>query len=220
MEADRRSGGSMHPAANRGGRIKELPGRVYWAAGTAIADLILVIVSGLGLFYLRFYPFPESVHHSFWGDPNLPFYSAVFTAYGLLFVLAANGYGLYEVVHPGSHPQDLQHGREGTEKSPVQDTPVHMKTIIIFDRAGAFAENKDVARDIRRREIAPAMEKNEDIVLDFERVDAATQSFVHALISDILRKYGGDALDRISFKSCNETVRQIIGIVVDYMQES
>lgn len=94
-----------------------------------------------------------------------------------------------------------------------------MKTIVIFDRAGAFAENKDVARDIRLRDIIPAMEGNEDIVVDFTRVEAATQSFVHALISDILRKYGGDALDRISFKSCNQTVQQIVGIVVDYMQE-
>jgi hypothetical protein len=91
--------------------------------------------------------------------------------------------------------------------------------ISIFDKAGAFAENKDVARQLRLQEIIPALERKEDIVLDFERVDAATQSFVHALISDILRKYGIDVLGRISFKSCNETVKQIINIVVDYMQE-
>lgn len=94
-----------------------------------------------------------------------------------------------------------------------------MKPIVIFDKAGAFAENKDVARDIRLREIIPALEKNEEVVLDFERVDAATQSFIHALISDLFRKYGNDALDRIAFKSCNDTVRKIINIVVDYMQE-
>jgi hypothetical protein len=94
-----------------------------------------------------------------------------------------------------------------------------MKTILIFERAGAFAENKDVARDIRVRKIMPALERNESIVLDFQKVGAATQSFVHALISDALRKYGGDALDKISFKSCNDTVQKIISIVVDYMQE-
>jgi hypothetical protein len=94
-----------------------------------------------------------------------------------------------------------------------------MKTIVIVDRAGEFAENKDVARDIRLREIIPTMEKNEDLIIDFKGVGATTQSFIHALISDILRKYGSDALDRISFKSCNETVRQIIGIVVEYMQD-
>lgn len=94
-----------------------------------------------------------------------------------------------------------------------------MKRIVIFDKAGAFAENKDVARDIRIQEIMPALEKNEEILIDFKRVDAVTQSFVHALISDSLRKYGSDALERISFKSCNDTVKKIINIVVDYMQE-
>ena len=94
-----------------------------------------------------------------------------------------------------------------------------MKNIPIFEHTGAFAENKDVARNIRIREIIPALDKDEEIVLDFQKVDAATQSFVHALISDILRKYGSDALDRLAFKSCNEKVQKIIGIVVDYMQE-
>ena len=94
-----------------------------------------------------------------------------------------------------------------------------MKPIIIFDRAGAFAENKDVARDIRTQEIIPALEKDEEVILDFNGVDAATQSFIHALISDVLRKHGSDALDRIAFKSCNTTIKKIINIVVDYMQE-
>jgi hypothetical protein len=94
-----------------------------------------------------------------------------------------------------------------------------MKTIVIFDRAGAFAENKDVARDIRKQEMIPALDKNEEIILDFQRVNGATQSFIHALISEILRKYGTPVLDRVTFKSCNDTVRQIISIVVDYMQE-
>ncbi|HAM37075.1 MAG TPA: hypothetical protein DEB40_09800 [Elusimicrobia bacterium] len=94
-----------------------------------------------------------------------------------------------------------------------------MKRIHIRTHAGVFAENKDIARDLRLKEIIPALEGGEDVVLDFERVEAVTQSFIHALISDLLRKYGNDILDRIEFKSCNETVRKIITIVVDYMQE-
>lgn len=94
-----------------------------------------------------------------------------------------------------------------------------MKEISIFDRAGAFAENKDVAGSIRVSEIIPALEKGEDIVLDFEKVDAATQSFIHALISGVIRKFGGEALDRLVFKSCNDTVKKIISIVTDYMQD-
>lgn len=94
-----------------------------------------------------------------------------------------------------------------------------MKQIILFDRVGEFAENKDIARDIRLQEIIPALTKNEEVVLDFEKVGAATQSFIHALISDILRNYGNDVLDRITFKSCNDTIKKIINIVVDYMQD-
>ncbi|QQR80319.1 MAG: STAS-like domain-containing protein [Deltaproteobacteria bacterium] len=94
-----------------------------------------------------------------------------------------------------------------------------MKVIKIFERAGVFSENKDVAQEIRLKEIIPAFESQEEVVLDFEGVDAATQSFIHALISDVMRKYGIDSLDRLAFKSCNETVKAIINIVVDYMQE-
>ena len=93
-----------------------------------------------------------------------------------------------------------------------------MKKIILYNQTGEFAENKDVARDIRLQEIIPALTKNEEVILDFEKVDAATQSFIHALISDILRRYGNGVLERITFKSCNDTIKKIINIVVDYMQ--
>lgn len=94
-----------------------------------------------------------------------------------------------------------------------------MKQIEIHAHAGAFAENKDVARDLRVQEIVPALERMEEVVLDFSHVEVTTQSFIHALISDLLRKYGHDVLDRIQFKACNNTVKKIITIVVDYMQE-
>jgi hypothetical protein len=93
-------------------------------------------------------------------------------------------------------------------------------TIKLSKRAGSFAENKDLARDIRINEIIPALEKNKDVILDFEGVDAVTQSFIHALISDLLRNYGHDVLEHISFKSCNEKVQKIILIVTEYMQDS
>ena len=94
-----------------------------------------------------------------------------------------------------------------------------MKKIRIFDRAGAFAENKDVARNIRLQEIIPNLEKKEEVILDFEKVEVATQSFIHALISDLLRHYGTGVLERVTFKSCDDTVKKLINIVVDYMQE-
>ena len=92
--------------------------------------------------------------------------------------------------------------------------------IKIAKLAGTFADNKDLAREIRLTKIVPALERKEEVVLNFERVGCATQSFIHVLISDVIRKYGSGVLDRISFKNCNETVRKIIGMVVEYMQES
>jgi len=94
-----------------------------------------------------------------------------------------------------------------------------MKQIEVFKKTGSFAENKDVAKAIRIGEIIPALDNKEELVLDFSGVEAVTQSFIHALISDVIRRYGIEVLEKISFKSCNDTVREIISIVVDYMQD-
>ena len=91
-------------------------------------------------------------------------------------------------------------------------------TIRVVKKAGKFAENKDIARDIRIGTIIPALEKKQNIVIDFNEVDAATQSFIHALISQPIRDYGVGILDSIAFKDCTEAVQRIIEIVVDYMQ--
>jgi hypothetical protein len=95
-----------------------------------------------------------------------------------------------------------------------------MKHIILLKKTGSFAENKDIARQIRLEELIPALDANDEVVLDFQGIEGATQSFIHALISDLIRKYGIDVLDKISFKNCNETVKKIISIVSDYMQEA
>lgn len=95
-----------------------------------------------------------------------------------------------------------------------------MTEIELLPIVGSFAENKDIAKEIRIKKLIPALEGREEITLDFSGIDAATQSFIHALISDLIRTYGVEVLDKISFKNCNETVKKMISIVVDYMQES
>ena len=94
-----------------------------------------------------------------------------------------------------------------------------MIEIKLLPIVGSFAENKDLARDIRLKKIIHALENKQEITLDFGGIDSTTQSFIHALISDLIRKYGMDVLDKIYFKNCSETVTKIINIVVDYMQE-
>ena len=93
-------------------------------------------------------------------------------------------------------------------------------TIHLSGHIGTFAENKDIARDIRVKKIILALKQKKEVILDFKGVESATQSFVHALISELIREYGSEVLDSISFKNCSVTVRKIIGIVVDYMQQS
>ena len=94
-----------------------------------------------------------------------------------------------------------------------------MKTIELLPLVGSFAENKDVARRIRMEMIIPVLHDEGEITLNFMGVDSATQSFIHALISDIIRNFGVEVLDRLYFKNCNEVVKRIIGMVVEYMQE-
>ena len=94
-----------------------------------------------------------------------------------------------------------------------------MLTISLEKLVGSFAENKDIAQTIRKEMIVPELHKHERVTLDFMHVDSATQSFIHALISDLFREFGSDVLDNILFKNCSESVKKIIGIVVEYMQQ-
>jgi len=63
---------------------------------------------------------------------------------------------------------------------------IHIK---LFASAGIFAENKDLARKIRMEEIVPALDNGQEVILDFENIDSATQSYIHALISDLIRRF-------------------------------
>lgn len=93
-----------------------------------------------------------------------------------------------------------------------------MITIRILDHATSFAENKDIAARIRETDLRTALAKGETVRFDFRGVDGATQSFIHALVSDVIRKEGASILDKIEFKGCNPTVRSVVEIVVEYSQ--
>ena len=60
-----------------------------------------------------------------------------------------------------------------------------MLTLKIVDFVGKFAENKDEAQALRNEKIVPALEKGEEIILNFEEVEAATQSFIHDCLFSI-----------------------------------
>lgn len=96
-----------------------------------------------------------------------------------------------------------------------------MKKIIRMHKmVGDFAENKDVAKRLRTKEIIPSLTKGDEVVLDFSGINGATQSFVHALISDPIRKLKDIAFDNLTYKNANVDIREIVSIVYRYMQES
>lgn len=96
-----------------------------------------------------------------------------------------------------------------------------MKKIIKISRiAGDFAENKDIAKKVRIEKIMPSLSKGDEVVLDFSGVNGATQSFIHALISDPIRELKDAAFDNLVYKNANDNIREIISIVYRYMQES
>jgi len=97
---------------------------------------------------------------------------------------------------------------------------VHMKTIELLPIVGDFAEDKDIAASLREKQIRPAIAAGGNVVLDFAGITLATQSFVHALISDLLRTQGEGVLDKIEFKNCVPGVKGIVETVVQYSLET
>lgn len=83
-----------------------------------------------------------------------------------------------------------------------------------------FAENKDTAKKLRIEKIMPSLSRGDDVILDFDGINGATQSFIHALISDPIRELRDIAFDHLSYKNVNSDIREIISIVYRYMQES
>lgn len=92
--------------------------------------------------------------------------------------------------------------------------------IVLFERTGDFAEDKDIAAEIRTSVILPTVSSGERVTLDFSGVGLVTQSVVHALIADVLRTEGEEVLDHLVFKGCNAGVKGIVETVVQYSLET
>jgi hypothetical protein len=106
----------------------------------------------------------------------------------------------------------------GFSRSFAPEDKVHMKEVIIKIPSGpdGFMEDKDFARNLRREQIIPALLEGGSVVLDFSEVKYATQSFVHALIGEALRRFGEETLDHIEFRHCSQQLKSVIELVVDY----
>ena len=92
--------------------------------------------------------------------------------------------------------------------------------ILMFALVGDFGEDKDIAASLRTTKLQPSVKKHQNVILDFSGITLVTQSFIHALISDVLRSNGEDALDFLEFTNCADVVKGIISTVVQYSLET
>lgn len=88
--------------------------------------------------------------------------------------------------------------------------------IRIIDYTGTFAENKDTAKALRENQIKPRLTQKQKVILNFYNIDSTTQSFVHALISEVLQNDGEEILELLEFKSCNSAVKSLVRTVINY----
>jgi len=95
-----------------------------------------------------------------------------------------------------------------------------MKKITLNSLVGSFAEDKDTAAELRDEVILPELNRGGEVEIDFTGVTLTTQSFVHALISEALRREGETVLSRLTFRGCEEAARGIIETVVQYVLET
>ncbi|MFZ1431658.1 MAG: STAS-like domain-containing protein [Geminicoccaceae bacterium] len=86
----------------------------------------------------------------------------------------------------------------------------------MYEIVGDFGEDKDAAAKLREESLKIFIEQRENVTIDFEGVTLVTQSFIHALISNILRTNGEVSLEYLEFRNCNDLVRGIISTVVQY----
>ena len=91
--------------------------------------------------------------------------------------------------------------------------------IKIMDFCINFAEDKDIAKAIREDYIIKYIISKEKVILNLKEIDSSTQSFIHALISEIFQKYGETALNLVEFKNCNVAIKSLIATVINYSLE-
>lgn len=80
--------------------------------------------------------------------------------------------------------------------------------------AAEFDEDTEAAARIRTGEIRPRLERGESVIVDFKGIRAPTQSFVHALLYEVLQMPEG--LVGLSFRSCTASTQEVIKAVAAY----
>ena len=62
----------------------------------------------------------------------------------------------------------------------------------------------------------PTLENDRPVIIDFKNVKTSTQSFMHALLGEILIKFKEPVLKKLEFRNCSPQVKTLVELVVDY----
>jgi hypothetical protein len=81
-------------------------------------------------------------------------------------------------------------------------------------RIADFLEDVEAAARIRDTRVAPAVRDGRMVIMDFDAVRFATQSFIHSLLFDVFRIPG--SLTRISFLRCTRATEEAVRLVAAY----
>lgn len=86
---------------------------------------------------------------------------------------------------------------------------------LILIKVRDFEENVEYAAQIREGIIEEGLSKGRMVVIDFDGIDFATQSFVHALVYKVLRDHDG-VKSALSIAHCSASTREAILAVAGY----
>jgi hypothetical protein len=112
--------------------------------------------------------------------------------------------------------EDFDHGRAGGPGPRFEAGPLPAGAIRVpvVPDVNHFAQNKDAAIAMRDTVIVPTLERGGVVALDFTGVRITTQSFMHALLYLAVRRFGDEALRRVSFHATSEHVQAIVRFVI------
>lgn len=91
----------------------------------------------------------------------------------------------------------------------------HRLNVAIENHFGRYAENKEEAIHFRDTQLLPAVQSGKDILLDFNRVELSTHSFLSALLATPITQLGMRAYKRIRVTNATPEIRETIDYILD-----
>lgn len=86
--------------------------------------------------------------------------------------------------------------------------------IHIKNYSGSFCGDGDKASLILNTQIDPIIDRDDEVVLDFEGVRNLNSSFTNALIANLVIRNSPDVLEKVYFKNCNKKVKTFVEMAV------